>query len=169
MIEYLPLVLTGIGIIVAIIYYTLTLRNANKTQQLQLETRQAQLFMNIYKELLSEHEIRSFNLIMDMEYDDFEDFEEKYGRENNPEANELIMSHLLQMEGFGVLIKEGYVTIRLVALLTSGTIKIGWEKLRNYIYEMRKRYNWPRYSIEYEYLYDTLMEYADKHPELQIK
>ena len=41
MIEYLPLVLTGIGIIVAIIYYTLTLRNTNKT-------RQAQLFMNLY-------------------------------------------------------------------------------------------------------------------------
>ena len=43
MIEYLPLVLTGIGIIVSILYYTSVLRNANKT-------REAQLFMQSYKE-----------------------------------------------------------------------------------------------------------------------
>ena len=33
MIEYLPLVLTGIGIIVSILYYTSVLRNSNKTRQ----------------------------------------------------------------------------------------------------------------------------------------
>jgi hypothetical protein len=47
-IEYLPIVLTGIGIIVSILYYTSVLRNANKTQQQQLDTRQAQLFMQMY-------------------------------------------------------------------------------------------------------------------------
>ena len=77
--------------------------------------------------------------------------------------------HMLQMEGIGVLVREGYVNVRLVALLTSGSVRIGWEKLRDYAYEARERYNWPRYAIEYEYLYNTLMEYAEKHPELQIK
>ena len=48
MIEYLPLVLTGIGITVSILYYTSVLRNANKTQQMQLETRQAAMFMKLY-------------------------------------------------------------------------------------------------------------------------
>jgi hypothetical protein len=170
------------GILVGITYYLVIMRNSQKTRELvlqsqeltrksqedALETRQVQLFMNIYKEHLTERESRSLYFLMDMEYDDFEDYERKYGRDNNPEAHDLITMHQLLMEGFGILVREGYVNVRLVALFTSGSIRIGWEKLRNYIYETRERYNFPRYSIEYEYLYNTLMEYAEKHPELQI-
>ena len=35
-IEYLPIVLTGIGIIVSILYYAMVLRNQNTTRQAQL-------------------------------------------------------------------------------------------------------------------------------------
>jgi len=153
------------GLLVGIFYYIMVLRNQQKSQKHADETRQAQLFMNIYKELLTGSEV--MDLILDMEYDDFEDFERKYGRDNNPEAYDMITKHMLVVEGVGVLVKEGYVSVRLVALLTSGLIRIGWEKLRGYIFEMRKR-AFPRWSSEYEYLYNTLMEYAEKHPELQI-
>ena len=54
MIEYLPLVLTGLGLTASIAYYANILNNANKTRELQLkaqeqalETRQAQLLMQI--------------------------------------------------------------------------------------------------------------------------
>ena len=153
------------GLLVGIVYYIMVLRNQQKSQKHAEDTRQAQLFMNIYNELLTESEI--MYLLMDMEYDDFEDFERKYGRDNNPEANNMITKHMLLVEGVGVLVREGYVSVRLVALLTSGLVRIGWEKLRDYVYEMRKR-SFPRWSSEYEYLYNTLMEYAEKHPELQI-
>jgi hypothetical protein len=36
MIDYLPLILTGIGIIASILYYASVLRNANTTRQAQL-------------------------------------------------------------------------------------------------------------------------------------
>ena len=153
------------GLLVGIFYYIMVLRNQQKSQKHAEDTRQAQLFMDIYKELLTGSEV--MYLILDMEYDDFEDFERKYGRDNNPEANDMITKHMLLVEGVGVLVREGYVSVRLVALLTSGLVRIGWEKLRDYVYERRKR-SFPRWSIEYEYLYNTLMEYAEKHPELQI-
>ena len=41
MIESIPLVVTGIGLTASIVYYASILRNANKTQQQALETRQA--------------------------------------------------------------------------------------------------------------------------------
>jgi hypothetical protein len=47
MIEYLPLILTGIGIIASILYYSSVLRNANETQKQALETRQAALLMDL--------------------------------------------------------------------------------------------------------------------------
>ena len=56
MIESLPYLLTGVGIIVSILYYTSVLRNANRTRELQLkaqeqatETRQAALFTPLFQ------------------------------------------------------------------------------------------------------------------------
>ena len=46
--EIIALVLTGLSITVSIIYYANVLSNANKTQQLTLENRNAQLLMRIY-------------------------------------------------------------------------------------------------------------------------
>ena len=45
--DVFALVLTGLGLIASIIYYANVLSNANKTQQMQLETRQAQFFMQL--------------------------------------------------------------------------------------------------------------------------
>jgi len=39
--EFIALILTGLGLTASIVYYANVLSNANKTQQLQLETRQA--------------------------------------------------------------------------------------------------------------------------------
>lgn len=167
--EVIAFLLSGISISASLFYYANVLSNANKTQRTQLETRQAQLFMNIYKEDLTDRASKSLYLVMDMEYEDFDDFEEKYGRENNPEAHALLNFHINYMEGLGVLVREGYVDIRLVALLSSGGVRLGREKLKAYTYEARERYNWPRWSIEYGYLYETLMDYAEKNPELMIK
>ena len=36
MIEYLPLVLTGLGIMASIFYYSMTLRNQNKTRKSEI-------------------------------------------------------------------------------------------------------------------------------------
>ena len=41
--------LTLISLTIGVVYHIMTLRNAKKNQELQLETRQAQLFMNIFE------------------------------------------------------------------------------------------------------------------------
>ena len=50
----LPIVLQIVqtaGILVGIVYYIAIMRNNQRTQQMQLETRQAQLFMQLYNRL----------------------------------------------------------------------------------------------------------------------
>jgi len=71
-------------------------------------------------------------------------------------------------EGVGVLVKEGYVSIRLVALLMTGMTRSWWERLyKSWIEEGREKYNFKRWMSECEYLYDELMKYIDEHPELK--
>ena len=117
MVDYstLSIVFTGLSISIAAFYYILTLRNTQKNQQLQLETRQAQLFMQMYNRADDAlHE--SFNHIMRIEYRDFRDYWEKYG----PDSDDDMSPHIRQMayflEGLGVLVKERLLSMRLVAL-----------------------------------------------------
>ena len=167
-IETISIVFTGLSISLAAFYYINSLRNAQENQRLQLETRQAQLYMNTWQLIFQKRVQDSTMLAISLEYNNYDDFIAKYGKDANPEAYDLLTVHENYMEGLGVLVREKLVSIRLVTLFSSGSIRMGWEKLKPYIMESRKRLNWPRYGIEYEYLYNAMIEYAEQHPELQI-
>ncbi len=51
----------------------------------------------------------------------------------------------------------------------SGNIQQGWEKMAPYVLEMREVNDYPRLFIEWEFLYNALMEYGEQHPEIGIK
>ena len=67
------------------------------------------------------------------------------------------------------MVKEGYIPIRLVALFIPGDLILVWSTLKIWIYGARERMDWPTFGNQVEYLFDTLIEYAEQHPELQIK
>ena len=158
MIEYLPFVLTGIGIIVAIIYYTLTLRNTNKTQQLQLETRQAQLFMQIYNRLTYTDFTEKWNEVLNYEWTDHDDFINKYGQKNNPKKNAEIMSLNNFFHGLGVLVAMGRIDIDLLGMhLGYRTVEV-WDKLKSIILERREREGRPYLGIYFEFLKDEQLK-----------
>ncbi|TFH14082.1 hypothetical protein E4H04_10865, partial [Candidatus Bathyarchaeota archaeon] len=98
-IEYLPIVLTGIGIIVSILYYTSVLRNQNKT-------RQTQLFLQFYNRLTDKQFFTEFKNTLDQEWTDFDDYLEKYGY--GPTLFDIYL------EGVGLLVKRNQIDISLV-------------------------------------------------------
>jgi hypothetical protein len=155
-VEYLPLVLTGIGLIASILYYTMVLRNQNRT-------RQAQLFMQVYNQYTME-KYKQWHEVSRWEWDDFDDFSDKYGDLENSQKWAAINGWL---EGLGVLVKSDLVPIGLVALFITGLIKQYWDTFGPIILEYRRRHNAPRGGSETEYLYDTLMAYMEEHPELK--
>ena len=105
-IETISIVFTGLSISLAAFYYINTLRNTRRNQELQLETRQAQLFMTTWQTIFQKRVQDSSLLAIELEYTDHDDFEEKYGRENNPEAFDLLMVHLNYMEGLNFSERE---------------------------------------------------------------
>jgi hypothetical protein len=165
-IEYLPIVLTGIGIIVSILYYTSVLRNANKTQQMQLETRQATLFMNVYNRWDVDM-ANAFHEVMSWEWDDFDDFMEKYGWLKNREKYTATAGKLTGFyEGIGVLVKEGFLDIRLITLMMAGVTKAFWEKMGSVVLEARVKMDSPLFMSETEYLYQELTRYLSENPNI---
>ena len=150
-IENLPIVLTGIGIIVSILYYTSVLRNTSKSRQIQV---------------ISSVPTPTDWRWMDWQYKDFDQFTSDYGPEINPDGWAQFFLWSNRLKAFGVYVREGLLDIRLVCLLSGGTITSTWEKFKPFFIEWRSRYNRPRGFIEAEYLYSKVVEYFKKHPEL---
>jgi hypothetical protein len=168
--QTISIIFAGLSIGIAAIYYTLTLRNTQRAQQLQQETRQAQLFMNIYNQSFTNpHYLESIGKIMDNLWSNYEEFKSiyHYGENKDPEfclAYDLVCGFF---EGMGVLVKENLLDIRLVALLVSNqTIRI-WELNQLIIDDFREDMNAPRIWSEFEYLYNELIKYHEQHPELK--
>ena len=70
-------------------------------------------------------------------------------------------------EGLGVLVREGKLNIRWVALLLSAPTRQLWEVHAPFIDEIREATNVKRGMAEWEYLYNELMRYLEEHPELK--
>ncbi len=144
------------GVIAGFSYYVLTVRNSQRTQRQQLETRQAQLFMQLYQDLLSENNMRSLLDLMNMEWEDFDDFERKLGSDNNPDSFVKRTSIWFRMNGIGLLLRDGLIDSEKVFDLLGTWIIWLWMKWESIIKELRVRYHQPEIYTEFEYLADEM-------------
>ena len=121
-IEYLPIVLTGIGIMASILYYASVLRNQNKT-------RQTQLFMNIHEQHISMPTVTIiFEMMWEWDWRDFDDYAEKYMYPNNKENHVKFGHYFASLERLGVLCKKGLIDPELVYDSQPHSIIYIWEK-----------------------------------------
>jgi hypothetical protein len=159
MIEFLPLVLTGLGLTASIVYYANVLRNANKT-------RRTQMLMELYQAYRDPQFALAWGEMMNQEYTDFEDFWQKYGSETNREAWNSWQSVARVFNGIGVLLRRGMIDIDLVEELLAnivfiswykmGLIVIGFRELTATTYEGKGKSNRYEQLSGFEYLYNEL-------------
>ena len=159
MIDYLPLVLTGIGIIVAIIYYTLTLRNASKTRELQI-------FMAIVNDLNSQEKRTTYAETLFEEVADYDEFVERFGGNANPLHYGKRSSLWWTYNSMGIMLKRGHISIDVIDDLVGLSVVLQWKKWGEIILEHRDRRSWPSYYTGFEYLAKELMKIQETIPEL---
>jgi hypothetical protein len=187
-IEIIALILTGLSITASIVYYANILKNANKTQQQQLEIRQAQLFMQIHSkwsDIAYKTEARQLFMqihskwsdiayktearkLLHWEFTDVDDYLEIYTGPDNLEYEGSITAINTYLEGVAVLMDRKLIDASMVDELMSGYVIQYWEKFRPKMMELRKRHNYPHLSEWVEYLYNAIKEITVKqHPELE--
>ena len=134
-----------------------------KNQELTLETRQAQMFMNIYDKNSSIEFSKAWEKVVFTPWSTFEEYSKLW---EDPEFNDAAMLVVNTYEGIGVLVKEGLLDIKFIALLMSGKVRGYFEKIKPILEDGRKSMDFSRWASETEFLYDELMRYLKKHPEL---
>ena len=95
MIEYLPLVLTGIGIIVSILYYAMVLRNTQKARQIEMLQR-------LHETKYDVEGLQQYFTLMAWKWEDFDDYMQRLGGRNNPETSSIMESQMSYLDGLGV-------------------------------------------------------------------
>jgi hypothetical protein len=108
----LPIVLQiiqTVGILVGIIYYLIIMRNSQRNQKLQLETRQAQLFMQWYQKFDNATEgIQTMDVLKNAKFETHEAW--IMLMETDELFRKTWMAYGSFFEGIGVIVKEGLGT-----------------------------------------------------------
>ena len=158
--EFLAIILTGLGLTVSILYYSTVLQNANRT-------RQTQLFMNLFTQIRSKEFVRDTRDLSSWTWENFEDFRSKYGSRADKEANTLFHSTANFFDGIGVLVDHNEINPKLVEELMSSWVLWFWEKFGDVIKEYRK-VSYPQYLEKVEFLYNKIKPIAAKeHPQFK--
>jgi len=156
------------GVIAGFSYYVLTVRNAQKNQKQQLETRQAQLFMQLYDRWAGTDFKKLSREVMEQNFIDYDDYISKYDSDINPEAYDKNRSLGSFYEGIGVLVKRNLIDPHMVDDLMSNAILRYWEKYGPIMAEIRVHRNYPQAGEWAEYLYNVIKQIVEQqHPELK--
>ncbi len=137
--------MTGVSVMVAAVYYMFTLRINMRTQQLalksqeqNLDTRQAQLFMQLYSIYESKDFLKDYTDMWRYDYTDINDWMQKYHPLKNPEAYASFMRVGRFYEGVGLLVEKKLISMDLVTELMREAIIFNWDRLKVYAYGQRE-------------------------------
>jgi hypothetical protein len=137
--------LQTIGILVGVSYYVVSLRNQDRARQVQT--------FNIIMNRFADADIDMMNEVMSYEWDDYNDFEEKYGGNVNIKKSNMRYTCWHYWDSVGYLLKKGLVDRDVIYLVNStGGAHWMWNKFESVIKEIRVRYNMPHLGANWEYM-----------------
>lgn|GEM_PF-3213385 len=140
------------GVLVAAVFYVLNLREITKSRRITLTNTMMMPFM-------SEEGNRLFIDLVNMQWDDLDDFKRRYDSRTNPEnyAKRGAMWNLC--ENFGRLYREGLIDLETLDLGSNGIIQYMWVKFKPVI-EMYRRSDYGSHAYEnFEYVAGQLEEF----------
>ena len=156
--------LTLIAVIVGVFYHVLTLYNTRKNQQHQLETRQAQLFMQLYSRMDDEF-MDSWHELNTTKIDSFEDYWELYDPDKDRARYRRLMNVMTFFSGIGVLLREELLDVRPISFIVGAPARHTWEKLLPAVEGVRSHYGSEQVWSQTEYLYNELMKFIEENPQ----
>ena len=126
--QTIGILLTALTVSIAAIYYTLTLRYTRRNLDLQLETRQTEIYMQLIRQTRTPEFMKQWSTVNSMEFTGNADWSEKYGPRADPEAFSAYMTVLQTYNSIAQLVKKGILDIEtLYDLIMPVAFIYAWE------------------------------------------
>ena len=147
----------ALGVVIALVYYSLTIR-------VQTKSRQTQTFMQLHEVKYDQEGLETFFKLQNREWNDFDEYMEKYGPYTHPEETAMYESQVSYMEGLGILVQENMVDSDIVNKLAGRRILQTWQKFEQIIREVRlmEPGPGPDYCESFEFLANEIIKIRKK-------
>ena len=157
--QTIGILLTALTVSIAAIYYALTLRYTRKNQELQLETRQAQLYMQLFMRITSEEFTKKGIDLLKVEYDDVNEFMQKYILSPDSTMHAKLFSMFWHIDGLGYMMSQKLIDPEIVYNFGGGFAQVWhWKKWEPVIMRFRKRRDDPEFMKWFEYASNEMMK-----------
>ena len=152
--QTIGVLVTATSVTVAAIYI-MNLRETRKTRKMQfLQQNLTSLGVEGYKQYVT---------LMNMEWRDYDDFERKYGSDNNVEATAKRFSLWVEFNSMGAMVRKGMIRAEDLYDMGLTSPVYFWAKYMPIIEENRRRYNGEGYLRDFEYLAGELLRVMKEH------
>lgn len=165
MVEASLVYLAELGVLVVGVVIALQqLNDIKKTREIELETRKIQLFMDFTKPRLEEDWWDKVLEVLFQEWEDYEDWYNKYGSSTNRESWLKFQTLSIYFNSLGNLTRDTNMGINIVNEAVGSPCIMVWEKIRPLVYRERERMSSQygtasRYLTSFEYLYEAIKEH----------
>jgi hypothetical protein len=160
MVDYptISIMIAATSVVIGVINSILSSRREERRSKTTLDTRQAQLFMQIYNHFSNpEFQKQIHYLHRHVHYENYEDFNEKLELEEQIDEVGMVASAFAFFEGVGVLVEDGLIDVKIVNKLLGSNIVLFWEKFGPLV-----RPNAPKAWDHTEYLYNEIKRIRDR-------
>ena len=151
-------IVTILGVVGGFTYYVMTVRATQRNQALslkaqeqQMETREIQILLERNDQIIESGSM-AWNDVLNMKWDNYEDFMSKYGYDGNPDLFQKRLSIWRNMNSCGIMVKDGLIKVESYIKHVGDNPPIIWEKFKDIILEQRLVFDNPDYFLGIEYL-----------------
>ena len=157
-VETVSIVIAAVSVVIGVINSIMSNRKADQQRQTEIDTRQAELFMQLYNRYITREFRAAIIELQSWSWESYDDYMDKYGPLTNPEATTLHITTENVFEGIGVLVQRGLIDKTLVIDLVWFALGNYWERFGPIWKEMRIRMGHPNLADHTEYLYNAIMQ-----------
>jgi hypothetical protein len=140
-----------------------------KNQELATETRQAQLFMQLYDKSMSKEMTDASRTFYGLKFESYEEYKNYFLTQREFSDHFEAWKYLANFyEGLGLLVMEGLVSIRMVTVFMDSAILGFYNKFGGeYLQKFREETGRFGTLSETEYLYNRMMKFIEENPDFR--
>ena len=140
----------ALSVVLGVIYYVLNLRTSQRAMKITLTN-------NLLQTFVSEAHQKRWGELLNMKWSDYDDFEKKYGSDNNLDSFAKRQAVILQFDILGNLLRSGLADKETLYNCIQITAPWTWAKFKSVLMENRRLYSGKDMFTGFEYLAGEMM------------
>ena len=165
--QTVSIVIAAVSVVIGVANSILNNERAERRRQLEQETRQAEFYMQFYKNTY-EYTKHWQDVLYRQDWKTWDEYWEKYSSRVNPEAAAKVLEVARRYETLGSLVREKLIDPKFLYKQDPHSAVLTWERLKPIVMGVRKNLNITNWGKSFEYLVNLMREMQKQEESKQL-